>query len=122
MPSHMIDSIFFRDFFGTGEMRAIFTDEALLQKWLDVEAALARADARLGIVPAEAAKEISAKAYLKHVDVEAIRKGIAQTVHPIVPVVRELANACDGDAGQFIHWGATTQDIMDTAVVLQLKD
>jgi len=117
----MIDSIFFRDQFGTVEMRAVFDDRTLLQKWLDAEAALARAEARLGIIPAGAAAEISRRARAEEMDVEAIKHGIDHTFHPIVPVIRELARRC-GPAGEYVHWGATTQDIMDTAVVLQIKD
>jgi 3-carboxy-cis,cis-muconate cycloisomerase len=58
MPSHMMDSVFFRDLFGSEAMRAIFDDASLLQKWLDVEAAIARGQARAGLIPASAAEEI----------------------------------------------------------------
>lgn len=122
MGSHIIDSVFFKDQYGTDEMRRVFDDEALLQRWLDVEAALARAEARLGLIPAAAADEISRKARVEFMDIPAITREIETTNHPIVPLIRTLQRACDGDAGQYIHWGATTQDIMDTAVVLQLKE
>lgn len=122
MASHIIDSPLFQDLFGTAEMRRIFSDENLLQKWLDAESALARAEAQLGIIPAEAAEEITRKAVASLMDREEIGRGIAETVHPIVPMIRALAAVCDGDAGQYVHWGATTQDIMDTGVVLQLRD
>lgn len=122
MPSHIIDSPLFQNLFGTAEMRGIFSDENLLQKWLDAEAALARAEGRLGVIPADAAAEISLKAKASLVDTEEIVKGIAETVHPIVPVIRALETICENDAGQYVHWGATTQDIMDTAVVLQLRE
>jgi len=122
MSVHMIDSALFKDLFGTEEMREIFSDENLLQKWLDVEAALARVEARLGIIPEEAAEEISRKALVKYLDIGKIKEQIDITGHPIVPVIRALQAACTGDAGEYIHWGATTQDIMDTGVVLQLKE
>ena len=122
MASHAIDSVLFRDLFGSEEIRRVFADEALVQRWLDVEAALARAEARVGLIPQEAAEEISRKARRENIDLERLGREIMATVHPIVPLVRALAEACEGDAGRYIHWGATTQDIMDTAVVLQLRD
>lgn len=121
MASHIIDSVFFQDLYGTAEMRAVFDDLNLLQMWLDTEVALARAEAELGIIPAEAAKEIAHRARAENLDTTRIKQLIDQTVHPIVPLIRVLADACDGDAGEYVHWGATTQDIMDTANILQLK-
>lgn len=122
MPSHIIDSIFFADQYGEPEMRRIFSDETLLQKWLDVEAALARAEASVGLIPGEAAQEITRQARSALFDASVLRQGIDETFHPIVPLIRELADHCSGDAGRWIHWGATTQDIMDTATVLQIKE
>lgn len=119
---HAIDSVFLKDYFGTAEMRQVFSDENLVQKWLDVEAALARSEARLGIIPPAAADEICRKALFLNMNTESIKFGIDQTGHPLVPVIRELEKVCDGNAGEYIHWGATTQDIMDTGVVLQLLD
>ena len=103
-------------------MRAVFSDAARLQRMLDVEAALARAEAKLGLIPAEAAAEISAKADVGRFDLETIGKGTALVGYPIVPLVKALGQACAGDAGRYVHWGATTQDIVDTALVLQLRD
>lgn len=122
MTSHIIDSTLFQDLFGTAEMRRIFSDASLLQKWLDAESALAQAEAGLGIIPPAAAEEIVRKAKAELLSQAEIAKGIAETVHPIVPVIRALESVCEGEAGQYVHWGATTQDIMDTGVVLQLKN
>ena len=122
MPSHMIDSVFFRDLFGSDAMRAIFDDASLLQKWLDVEAAIARGQARAGLIPAWAAEEITRQARAEIMDTDAIKKGIDKTVHPLVSVIWQLSDRCAGDAGGFVHWGATTQDVMDTAIILQLRD
>ena len=82
-----------------------------MQKWLDVEAAIARAEAKLGIVPEEAAREITKKADVKYMDLEAMGQEIKATSHPIVPLVRQLAKACDDNHGQYVHWGATTQEL-----------
>ena len=121
MPSHISDSLLYGASFSTPEFRAIFNDESRVQAWFDVEAALAEAQAEFGIIPAEAAVEIAAKAKVGNVDVAEIGRGISATAHPIVPALRALEAVCDNGAGEFIHYGATTQDIMDTGMVLQLK-
>jgi 3-carboxy-cis,cis-muconate cycloisomerase len=122
MPSHVLDSQFLRDLYGTEAMRAVWDDSQLLQKWLDFEAALARAEAQLGLIPTEAAEEITRKARAELFDFALIKSGIDKAVHPLVPVIWQLSSLCDGDAGGYVHWGATTQDVMDTALVLQIRD
>jgi adenylosuccinate lyase len=102
-------------------VRALFTEHARFQSWLDVEAALAQAEAELGIIPKQAAEEITRKAHLEYLDLDAIRAGLAKTGHPIVPVVWALDKACDGDAGGYVHWGATTQNITQTGQLLQVR-
>ncbi len=121
MPAHVTDSLVFRDFYSTPEMRAVFDDVHLVQYWLDVEAALARAQARLGIIPEAAAEEIGRRATAEAVDLDALREGTNLVGYPILPLIRQLAARCAGEAGRYVHWGATTQDIMDTANVLQLR-
>ena len=102
-------------------VRALFTESARFQSWLDVEAALAQAQAELGIIPKHAAEEICRKAHLKFLDLAEIRAGLAKTGHPIVPVVWALDKACEGDAGGYVHWGATTQNITQTGQLLQVR-
>ena len=122
MPNHVTDSMIFRDIYGTPEMRAIFDDAHLVGCWLDVEAALARAQASLGIIPEAAAVEIKRVALAESIDLDALREGTVLVGYPILPLVRQLAALCEGEAGRYVHWGATTQDIMDTANVLQLRE
>ncbi len=122
MPAHVIDSIFFKDLFGSEPMREVFDDLNLLQKWLDYEAALARAESSVGIVPPEAAAEITRAAQAASMDTDAIKRGVDKTVHPLVSVIWQLSELCQGEAGRYVHWGATTQDVMDTAIVLQVKE
>jgi 3-carboxy-cis,cis-muconate cycloisomerase len=122
MPAHVIDSIFFKDLFGSKPMRAVFDDLNLLQKWLDYEAALARAEASVGLVPPEAAAEITRAAQAASMDTDAIKRGVDKTVHPLVSVIWQLSELCQDEAGRYVHWGATTQDVMDTAIVLQIKE
>ena len=102
-------------------VRALFTEPARFQSWLDVEAALARAQAELGIIPEAAAREIVAKAQLPFLDMDAVRAGLAKTGHPLVPLVWALDKACAGDAGGYVHWGATTQNVTQTGQLLQAR-
>ena len=120
MPSHFIDYQLFGDQFSTPEIRAVFDERAMLQRWLDVEAALALAQGELGLIPAMAARAIADAAKVDRLDLEAVRRDLAVTAHPIVPLVRELGRAA-GEAGRWVHWGATTQDILDSGMVLQLR-
>ncbi len=117
-----IDSEVYGGLFATSAMREVFADAARFQRLLDVEAALARAEARLGLIPAAAAEEITARADIGGFDLEAIRRGTELVGYPIVPLVEALSQACAGDAGRYVHWGATTQDIVDTGLVLQIRD
>ncbi len=121
MASTVFDSALYRDMFGTAEMRAIFSDEGYLARCLEVEAALARAQAGLGLIPAAAAREISARAVPGVLDLERLKRETQIVGYPILPLVKQLAAACAGEAGRYVHWGATTQDIMDSALVLQLR-
>lgn len=121
MAAHVTDSHIFRDLYSTDEMRAIFEDRRLIQHWLDVEAALAQAEARLQIIPKAAAGEICRQARAEKIDVDALRQGTNLVGYPILPLVRQLSALCGEEAGGYVHWGATTQDIMDTATVLQLR-
>jgi 3-carboxy-cis,cis-muconate cycloisomerase len=120
LTSTVFDSALFRDMFGTAEMRAVFSDEALVGRYLEAEAALARAQARLNIIPPEAAKAIDAASRSIVIDYDTLRHETEIIGYPILPLVHQLAKAA-GEAGRYVHWGATTQDIMDTATVLQIR-
>jgi len=122
MPSTLIDSGIYKDLFGTAAMRAIFSDEGVIERWLLAEAALARAQAACGLIPEEAAAEITAKAVPEIIDIAAIKSSAENVGRAILPLARQLAAACDGDAGAYVHWGTTTQDIMDTGTVLQIRE
>ena len=121
MPSHVSESLLYGASFSTAEFLSIFNDHARVQAWFDVEVALAKAQGQLGVIPKEAAQEIAQKAAVENVDVSEIGKGISATAHPIVPAIRALEEICNDGAGEYIHYGATTQDIMDTGLVLQVK-
>lgn len=118
--STVFDSLLFRDAFGTPAMRAVFSDHALITRYIEVEVALARAEAACGVIPAEAAFTIAAKCDFATLDFERLRLDTDNVGYPILPLVHQLVDQC-GDAGRYLHWGATTQDIMDTANVLQIQ-
>ena len=125
MPMGVLNSAIFADMFGTPAMRDVFGDEAFLARCIEVEAALARAHSRLGIIPAEAAAAISqAERAVANgqvgLDLTRLKKETETVGYPILPLVRQLADLA-GEAGRYFHWGATTQDIMDTAAVLQIR-
>jgi 3-carboxy-cis,cis-muconate cycloisomerase len=114
--------LLFADLFGTDEMRAVFSDQAMVRAWLRVEAALAEAEAELGVIPTDAAAEIAHRSRTEVFDMGELRREIARRDHPLVPFVWAFAERCEDGAGDYVHWGATTQDIMDTGAVLQLRD
>ena len=122
MPVNPADGAVLGALYGTDAMRAAMGEHAILQRMLDVEAALARAQARLGIIPAEAAPVITAAADASRLDLTAMAAATRNTGYPVVGLVKQLSALAGPDAGRWTHWGATTQDIMDTAVVLQLRD
>ncbi|WP_375786539.1 3-carboxy-cis,cis-muconate cycloisomerase [Bradyrhizobium sp. Pha-3] len=117
----VLDSVLFRDAFGTRAMREVFSDLRLLQRYAEVEVALAKAEARCGVIPADAAEEIAKRTDVAAFDFDLLRQETDIVGYPILPLVHQMAKQC-GEAGRYVHWGATTQDIMDTAVVLQLRD
>jgi 3-carboxy-cis,cis-muconate cycloisomerase len=122
MPSTILDSAVFRDIFTTDAMRHVWSDENRVQKYLDFEAALARAQARLKIIPQNAADEIVAHCDLKFIDMGKLKEATERIGYPVLPVVQQLVKACKDDLGEWSHWGATTQDITDTATVLQIRE
>lgn len=122
MPALVISGGIFGEMFGTHEMRALFHDAALVQRYLDVEAALARAQARLGLIPQAAGCAISEVAKVERVDFTRLTARTEIVGYPILPLVEQLSEWPADGLGQYCHWGATTQDIMDTADVLQIRD
>jgi len=122
MPVSTIDSAVFRDIFSTAAMRRVFSDENRIQKYLDFEAALARAQARLGIIPKDAAEEICRHCHADEIDFAKLKVQTERIGYPVLPVVQQLVAACRDGLGEWCHWGATTQDITDTATVLQIRE
>jgi 3-carboxy-cis,cis-muconate cycloisomerase len=116
----VLDSILFRDAFGTPQMREVFSDVATVARYAEVEVALAKAEAKCGVIPQDAADQIAARTDVAALDFDLLRQETDVVGYPILPLVHQMVKQC-GEAGRYVHWGATTQDIMDTAVVLQLR-
>jgi 3-carboxy-cis,cis-muconate cycloisomerase len=116
-----LDSKVFGTLFGDAEISQIVTDKAYVRALVEVETALARAEARVGVIPQAAANQIANAADANKIDLEALARGTARSGFPIIALVQEVRKAVGGDAASYVHWGATTQDIMDTACVLQLR-
>jgi 3-carboxy-cis,cis-muconate cycloisomerase len=122
MPATIFDSFVFRNIFTTEAMRNVWSDENRVQKYLDFEAALAKAQAQLKIIPQKAADEIVAHCDLKFMDMDRLREATEKIGYPVLPVVQQLVKACRDKLGEWSHWGATTQDITDTATILQSRE
>ena len=122
MPATVVDSAIFGDIFATEVMRRVWSDENRTQKYLDVEAALARVQGRLGLIPAEAAEEIVRQCAIERIDMDKLRRQTERIGYPVLGVVSQLNALCRDGLGEYCHWGATTQDITDTATVLQMRE
>ncbi|MDV6328047.1 adenylosuccinate lyase family protein [Idiomarina sp. Sol25] len=116
------DSFYYSGMFSDQKMAGVFSEKSRLESWLKTEVALAVAEASLGIIPVSAAENIEASARLENLDLEAMKEEFDKVGFPIMPLVHQLAKACDPEAARFVHWGSTTQDIIDTGLVLQMRE
>jgi 3-carboxy-cis,cis-muconate cycloisomerase len=122
MPATALDSAIFRDIFTTAAMRRVFSDERRVEFYLAFEAALARVQARLGIIPAAAAVEIERTCRVENIDFARLKQQTERIGYPVLPVVQQIVEKCADGLGEWCHWGATTQDITDTATVMQMRE
>ena len=121
MTVNPADSPIFGTLYGSDAMRAVFGEVAYLGRMLEVEAALARAQARLGLIPQAAADAIAAAARTAALDTAELAASVRRVGYPVVGLVAGLSRAAGREGGRWTHWGATTQDIMDTAQALQIR-
>ncbi|MBN8919467.1 MAG: 3-carboxy-cis,cis-muconate cycloisomerase, partial [Rhizobiales bacterium] len=121
MPATALDSVIFRDIFTTPAMREVFSDEFRTRCYLDIEAALARVQGRLGIIPQDAADEIAAQCRIENIDFARLKTQTERIGYPILGVVQQIVGFCRDGLGEWCHWGATTQDITDTATIMQVR-
>ena len=121
MTATALDSVIFCDIFSTPQMRRVFSDEARTAYSLDFEAALARAQARLGIIPENAAREIVRQCRIENIDFARLKKQTERIGYPILGIVQQIVELCAEGLGEWCHWGATTQDITDTVAIMQIR-
>lgn len=122
MPTAGPDAMSLRDLVATEAMRRVFADANRVQKYLDFEAALARVEAGLGIIPQQAADEIARHCRVEAFDLARLAADAAAVGAPVQPVLDQLARLCRDGLGAWRHYGATTQDVMDTATILQIRE
>lgn len=103
MPVSAVDSLLFKNLFGTEEIRAIFDDKAYIQRCVDVEAALAIAQSRVGVIPEAVGKQIADGCSNVRLDYDRLSNETEIVGYPILPLVRQLADACGGEAGGYVH-------------------
>ena len=116
----LLNSVFSRNWFHQPVV-TIWSDASSLRAWMDVEVALAKAQGELGLIPADAAETIASRLVDAQIDEDRLVADIAHTMHPFVPVLRQLEEVCGEPAASYLHWGATTQNIVDTGMALQLQ-
>ena len=122
MGATLIDSRIFGNIFSTDAMRQVWSDENRTAKYLEFERALAVVQGRLGIIPREAADEIARQCDVRKIDFDRLRARTEQIGYPVLGVVSQLNALCRDRLGEYCHWGATTQDVTDTATVLQIRE
>jgi 3-carboxy-cis,cis-muconate cycloisomerase len=122
MASTIIDSRIFGDIFSDARMRQVWSDENRTAKYLDIERALAKVQGQLGLIPQEAADEIVRNCELSMIDWDKLKAKTEQIGYPIIAVVNQINANCRDRLGEYCHWGATTQDITDTAMILQMRE
>lgn len=121
MAASIIDSSIFQGIFSTDAMREVWSDENRTRQYIEVERALAVVQSRLGLIPQEAADEIISHCHLEQIDMARLRQQTERIGYPILGVVTQINQLCRDKLGEYVHWGATTQDITDTATVLQIR-
>lgn len=118
----VLDSILLQNNFSTPEIRLIWSDENKVSKQLAVEVALAKIEGELGIIPKTAAQQIIEKAKVEHLNLLALQKESAQKRHSLIALIHALQELVGTEAGEYVHYGVTTQDIVDTGIMLQTKE
>src|SRR5688572_4915938 len=121
MPASPSDSRIFAPLFNSPAMAEIFSDEQFVRRLLEAEGSLARVQGQLSVIPAEAAEQIASQAGTLSVDFDRLQSGTEQAGFPVIDLVRQMRAHVGNDTADYVHWGATTQDVMDTALVLQIR-
>ena len=108
--------------YGSPEMREIFDEQNKFQKWLEVEAAVAEAQASVGDIPKAAAEDIAKTVHSKKVTVSRAKEIEKEAIHDLMSMVLALSEACSGEGRKYVHFGLTSMDVEDTTTGLQFKE
>lgn len=122
MSVSVFDMTTMQHLWSTPEMRAVFDENNRLQKWLDFEVALAETQAELGLIPTAAAVEITKAARIENIDLEEVATEVRRIKHTLVPLLKSMQKSLGRAGAEYLHYGATTQDVVDTGLILQLKE
>ena len=122
MPAHPIDFQIQAGFYSTSELTNIFDEKTRIARWLQIEATLAEVQGELGIIPKAAADEIVKKACIENLDISEVAREYEQSRNSLIPVIKALKGICNEGYCEYIHYGITTQDVLDTAQILEQKD
>lgn len=115
-------SVYYQNMFGCEEMFKVFSDVSMVKKWIEVEISLASSQEKLGILPTGTSSKIRDAAIIENIDFELMKTEFDRVGFPILPFVKQVTRACDSETARWVHYGATTQDILDTGTVLQMRD
>ena len=122
MGARITESELYAHLWGTDELRAVFDERARLQSWLDILAALARAQAQLGIIPPESAREITASAQVDRLDLAFVAEETRRTSHSTLGLIHGLQRVLPAPASEHVYLGATVQDVTDTWTVVAMRE
>ncbi|MGH3483245.1 MAG: class-II fumarase/aspartase family protein [Nocardioidaceae bacterium] len=122
MGTRLSDAEQYAHLWGTAELAELFEERSRLQRWLDILAALATAQARLGLIPTAAADQIATEAHAEKLDLDRIGQETRHTSHSMLGLIRELQRILPEDAGEYVYFGATVQDVTDTWFGLVMRD
>lgn len=122
MPAHPIDFQIQAGFYSTPELTNIFDEKTRISRWLQIEATLAEVQGELGIIPQKAADEIVQKARIENLDLSQVAREYEQSRNSLMPVIKALKGVCNEGYCEYVHYGITTQDVLDTSQILEQKD
>ncbi|KPK23499.1 MAG: hypothetical protein AMJ61_15640, partial [Desulfobacterales bacterium SG8_35_2] len=122
MPAHPIDFLVQSNIYSTAELLAVFDEKKRFDRWLQFEAALALSQGELGIIPEKAGVEISKKARVELLDLGNVAEMYTRNRNSLIPVLDGLRKICAEGYGEYVHFGATTQDVLDTSQILEIKE
>ncbi|MBO9473658.1 adenylosuccinate lyase family protein [Shimia sp. R10_1] len=121
MAATLLDSEYYRDQYSTPQMRNVFSDDARFASWIEAEVGLACAQEEIGLIPSGVADKLRSFAKIEDIDLEAMKEEFDKVGFAIMPFVHQLSKLCDSETKKYLHWGSTTQDILDTGLSLQMR-